>query len=174
MNIFYLDRDPEIAAQMLCDKHVVKMILESAQIMSTSHRVCGSNDYADEVGLYKLTHMNHPSCKWARADRQNYMWLYKHMVALTKEYTYRYDKHHAIERLVPIGLREAFKNSFKTYTDPPQCMPDHCKNEDTVSAYQTYYIIEKSKFATWKRRNTPEWFDDKKRTILGLHDEAHL
>jgi len=180
MNIFYLDRDPEIAAQMLCDKHVVKMILESAQMLSTAHRVLDGDEYADRVGLYKMAHKNHPSTIWVRHSYQNYKWLYTHMIALMQEYTYRYGKHHATERLIeplgnfPIGLREAFKNSFKTYTDPPQCMPDHCKNEDTVSAYQTYYIIEKSKFATWKRRTPPEWFDDKKRTILGLHDEAHL
>ncbi len=180
MNIFYLDRDPEIAAQMLCDKHVVKMILESAQMLSTAHRVLDGDEYADRVGLYKMAHKNHPSTIWVRHSYQNYKWLYTHMIALMQEYTYRYGKHHATERLIeplgnfPIGLREAFKNSFKTYTDPPQCMPDHCKNEDTVSAYQTYYIIEKSNFATWKRRNTPEWFDDKKRTILGLHDETHL
>ena len=172
MNIFYLDRDPVIAAQMMCDKHVVKMILESAQMLSTAHRICGGNTYADKVGLYKLTHMNHPSCKWVRADQHNYMWVYNHMIALMKEYTYRYGKHHTTERLIePLRQPSTWRWGLN-FIEPPQCMPEHCRGNDTVLAYQTYYILEKSNFATWKRRNTPEWFDDKKRTILGLHDDA--
>ena len=162
MNIFYLDRDPVIAAQMMCDKHVVKMILESAQMLSTAHRICGDNTYADKVGLYKLTHMNHPSCKWVRADQHNYMWVYNHMIALMKEYTYRYGKHHATERLLePLSNVPAI---YRTgFTDPPQCIPDYCKNDDTVSAYQNYYILEKSDFATWKRRDKPEWFHEREK-----------
>ena len=54
MNIFYLDRDPKIAAQMMCDKHVVKMILESAQILSTAHRVLDGDDYADKLSLIHI------------------------------------------------------------------------------------------------------------------------
>jgi len=164
VNIFYLDRDPEIAAQMMCDKHVVKMILESAQMLSTTHRVLDGDDVANSKGLYKMAHRNHPSTKWVRHSYQNYKWLYTHMIALMQEYTYRYGKHHATERLIePLGnFPKAYKNSFKTYTDPPQCMPDYCKNEDAVSAYQTYYILKKSDFATWKRRDKPEWFNDQK------------
>ena len=164
MNIFYLDRDPEIAAQMMCDKHVVKMILESAQMLSTTHRVLDGDDVANSKGLYKMAHRNHPSTKWVRHSYQNYKWLYTHMIALMQEYTYRYGKHHATERLIePLGnFPKAFKNSFKTYTDPPQCMPDYCKNDDAVSAYQNYYILKKSDFATWKRRDKPEWFNDQK------------
>ena len=164
MNIFYLDKDPDIAAQMMCDKHVVKMILESAQMLSTAHRILDGDEHADNVGMYKMAHKNHPSTKWVRHSYQNYKWLYTHMIALMQEYTYRYGKHHATERLIePLGnFPKAYKNSFKTYTDPPQCMPDYCKNEDAVSAYQTYYILKKSDFATWKRRDKPEWFNDQK------------
>ena len=99
MNIFYLDRDPQIAAQMMCDKHVVKMILESAQMLSTAHRVLDGDEYADKNGLYKKAHVNHPSSEWVRCSYQQYKWLYDHMVALMEEYTYRYGKHHATERL---------------------------------------------------------------------------
>ena len=98
MNIFYLDRDPRIAAQMMCDKHVVKMILESAQMLSTAKNI---------------THDN--------------------------------------------------------FSDPPQCMPNYCTNDDTVLSYQNYYIVEKSDFATWKRRAIPEWFNAE-RGLLGLHE----
>ena len=171
MNIFYLDRDPEIAAQMMCDKHVVKMILESAQMLSTAHRVLDGDAYADLIGMYKTAHKNHPSTIWVRSSVMNYMWLYDHMIALMKEYTHRYDKHHATERLIvalkkpPIMLLETLQKEF---TPPPQCMPDYCKGDDTVSAYQTYYILEKLDFATWKRRAKPEWVDAE-RGLSRLH-----
>jgi hypothetical protein len=164
MNVFYLDRDPEIAAQMMCDKHVVKMILESAQMLSTAHRVLDGDERANSAGMYKMTHKNHPSAIWVRTKSPNYEWLQKHMEALMTEYTYRYGKHHATERLIHC-LWEFPKNISHgdgEVSDPPQCMPDYCKSDDTVSAYKTYYIVEKSDFATWKRRAKPEWFDDKK------------
>ena len=83
------------------------------------------------------------------------------MDALMKEYTYRYDKHHATERLTH-SLWEFPKNiTHGDFTYPPQCMPDNCKDADTITAYHSYYIVEKSDFATWKNRETPEWFNDK-------------
>ena len=165
MNIFYLDRDPEIAAQMMCDKHVVKMILESAQMLSTAHRVLDGDERADKAGMYKMTHKNHPSTIWARSSIENYVWLYEHMDALMGEYTYRYGKKHATERLhgplyrTPMHIHEMPMG----FTDPPQCMPDYCKNEDVVTAYHKYYIMEKSDFATWKRRDKPEWFYEREK-----------
>ena len=175
MNIFYLDRDPVIAAQMMCDKHVVKMILESAQMLCTAHRVLDGDKYAEKMGLYKLAHKNHPSTIWVRSSYQNYKWLYDHMIALMNEYTYRYGKKHATERLNdPLSKPPmAFKNTFKTFTDPPQCMPAYCKGDDTVKAYQTYYILEKSGFAKWTNRVPPKFFmgmNDDEGTSLGLHE----
>ena len=160
MNIFYLDKDPIIAAQMSCDKHVVKMILESAQMLSTTHRVLDGDEYADKVGLYKLAHKNHPSTIWVRSSSKHYKWLYDHMIALMEEYTYRYGKHHATERLIEPLRIEPWLIPNNGFVDPPQCMPEYCKNEDAVSAYHKYYIMEKSNFATWKRRDKPEWFYD--------------
>ena len=177
MNIFYLDKNPSIAAEMACDKHVVKMILESAQLLSTAHRVIDGDEYADKVGLYKMAHKNHPSTIWTRTSTENYMWLNRYFGALCREYTYRYGKHHASERLlgplahVPKGL------TYSGFTDPPQCMPDYCKGEDTVLAYQNYYILEKSRFAKWKKRPVPEWFSggtfNGKRAVLGLHGKTN-
>ena len=163
MNIFYLNRKPDIAAQMMCDKHVVKMILESAQMLSTAHRVLDGDEYADRVGLYKMTHKNHPSSKWARSTDENYDWLWAHMDALMKEYTYRYGKHHATERMIHDLWKPPYNLPVGDFTDPPQCMPDYCKNEDVVTAYHKYYIMEKSDFATWKRRDKPEWFYEREK-----------
>jgi len=163
MNIFFVDRDPIIAAQMMCDKHVVKMILESAQMLSTAHRVLDGDEHANNAGMYKMAHKNHPSTIWVRANSENYDWLQQHMEALMTEYTYRYGKHHATERLI-YSLWEHPKNITNgDFTDPPMCMPDHCKDEDTVSAYHKYYIMEKSNFATWKRRDKPEWFNEERK-----------
>ena len=173
MNIFYLDRDPEIAAQMMCDKHVVKMILESAQMLSTAHRVLDGDEYANEMGLYKLAHKNHPSTIWVRSSELNYRWLWEHYVALMDEYTYRYDKTHATSRLrdaldkTPDNM-PAIQLTDTPWSAPPMCMPDYCKGDDTVLSYQTYYIVEKSGFAKWKRRDIPEWFNAE-RELLGLH-----
>ena len=168
MNIFYLDRDPKTAAQMHCDRHVIKMILESAQMLSTAHRVLDTDLYADKVGLYKMAHKNHPSTIWVRSSDEHYKWLYKLMLSLMEEYTYRYGKHHATERLIePLRVVPFFIQKMG-FTDPPQCMPDYCKGDDTVLSYQTYYIVEKSGFATWKSRAVPEWFNGE-RELLGLH-----
>tara|TARA_R110000751_G_scaffold197030_1_gene302200 strand:+ start:1469 stop:2104 length:636 start_codon:yes stop_codon:yes gene_type:complete len=162
MNIFRLHDDPYIAAQMHCDKHVVKMILETAQMLSTAYRVLGSEKLADEEGLYKIAHKNHPSCVWIRNDVWNYYWSVSLLSALCAEYTYRYGKHHVSERLlhyfqkhVPNGIE------MKAQNMPfPQCMPDEYKVEgDPVSAYRKYYKGEKAYFAKWNRgREAPEWW----------------
>ena len=73
MNIFYLDHDPRIAAKYHCDKHVVKMILESAQMLATAHRVVDKND--DDI-LYREAYKNHPSTKWVRSNLYHYTWLW--------------------------------------------------------------------------------------------------
>ena len=177
MNIFYLDRDPVIAAQMHCDKHCVKMILESAQMLSTAHRVLDGDEYANKMGLYKLAHKNHPSTIWVRTSSENYRWLFNHYDALMQEYTYRYDKTHATSRLrdaldkTPDNM-PAIQLTDTPWAAPPQCMPDYCKGDDAVLAYQTYYIVEKSGFAKWKRRDIPEWFNAE-RELLGLHGPAN-
>ena len=163
MNIFYLNRKPDIAAQMMCDKHVVKMILESAQMLSTAHRVLDGDEYADRVGLYKMTHKNHPSSITARSAHENYDWLWALMDALMKEYTYRYGKHHATERMIHDLWKPPYNLPVGDFTDPPQCMPDYCKSGDVVTAYHKYYIMEKSDFATWKRRDKPEWFYEREK-----------
>jgi hypothetical protein len=89
MNIFYLDRDPIEAARLQCDRHVVKMILETAQLLSTAHNELDGGQIA-----YKSTHKNHPSAVWARASAENYYWLQRHLGALGHEYFRRYGRVH--------------------------------------------------------------------------------
>ena len=144
MNIFYLHKDPQKAAEYQYDKHVVKMILESAQMLCTAHH---HYDNGDNVP-YKKAHYNHPSTVWARANKPQYYWLYNHMIALGEEYTKRYGKVHlTITKckeallLYPHGMPDGF------FTSPPQCMPDEYKTDDSVDAYWNYYIGEKHSVA---------------------------
>ena len=110
MNIFVTDPDPVISAQTLCDKHVVKMVLESAQMLSTAWRDF-STKYSDDNELYKTAHLNHPCSIWVRQARENYKWLYRHFVALCDEYTHRYGKSHASARLKGPLMWRPFKPS---------------------------------------------------------------
>ena len=117
MNIFYLHRDPYKAAEYQYNKHVVKMILESAQMLCTAHHHYAEQSEAD-VGYipYKKAHYNHPSTKWVRESDEHYMWLFDHMVALGEEYTKRYGKTH-------LTINKCF---LPLYT--PKVCPINCGN----------------------------------------------
>ena len=141
MNIFYLDHDVDISAQYHTDKHVVKMILEYAQLLCTAHRLL---DNDEGTVLYKATHKNHPSAIWVRSSAEAYMWAYEHMLALGAEYTKRYGKEHltiAKCREVLYTLPNGISND--AFAQPPQCMPDEYKAECSVDAYWNYYENEK-------------------------------
>lgn len=155
MNIFFLDRDPAICAGMHCDKHVVKMILESAQLLSTALRLAGS----DDESLYKATHKNHPSAVWVRQSRQHYDYVLDLFRELCAEYTRRYGKIHASDQLTLLLAAGRSLIPSNGWVDPPQCMPDDCKQDDVVEAYRKYYKEHKRHFATW-RTIEPDWWVD--------------
>lgn len=142
MNIFYLSTDPKKAAEYMYNKHVVKMILESAQLLCTAHII---SDGEKANVPYKVTHKNHPSAVWARESISNYQWLYNHMVALGEEYTRRYGKQHLTILKCSEVLSKAPTNVTKTeFTPMPQCMPDQYKViGNSVEAYWNYYEAEK-------------------------------
>ena len=141
MNIFYLHPDPAKAAQIQYNKHVVKMILESAQMLCTAHH---HYDNGHNVP-YKKAHYNHPSTIWCRQNASQYMWLYDHMIALGKEYTKRYKKTHLTITKCAEVLKQLPPTIPETiFTEPPQCMPEDYKVEgDSLSAYWSYYEQEK-------------------------------
>jgi hypothetical protein len=175
MNIFYLDNDPKICAEMHVDKHCVKMILEYAQLLSTAHRVLDGilTDGFSASGrkrktyvladdresiLYSATHVNHPSATWVRQSDANYAWLFRMFGALMDEYTYRYGKTHACERLAD-ALSNRPKNIPKgNFTEPTPAMPDNYKVAgDSISSYKNYYLGDKTRMFSWKNRETPSW-----------------
>lgn len=169
MNIFYLHTDPILAARSHCDKHVVKMILEYAQMLSTAHRVLQS-DFAYK--LYKPTHENHPSCRWVRHCRENYLWTYRCFRELCNIYTAATGKTHKTEQLrtwlsfpprvlnfATYQPRAMFSDYNPVVTAVPQCMPDCYKvKQDATLAYQRYYIHEKSYMAKFTYNKEPVWF----------------
>jgi hypothetical protein len=149
VNIFYLDKCPYKAAEVQYNKHVVKMILESAQMLCTAHHVLGSS-----VNIpYKAAHINHPSTMWVRENSSHYDWLYKHMIALGLQYTHRYGKTHMSITKCLEELRTHPDNiPNENFKQPPQCMPDEYKDKCSIQAYWNYYIGEKHSVANKKNR----------------------
>ena len=152
MNIFATSFSPRQAAYDLPDKLVVKMILETAQLLCTAHRVLDGTDTLEGQELYKETHKNHPCAVWVRESRDNYFWAYDHFVALCNAYTYRYGKVHATDAKFREVLWTAPKQaSYSGLTPPPACMPDEFKVEDQGSwptaSYRKYLALGKSYMA---------------------------
>lgn len=186
MNIFYIHTDPVIAAQAMTDKHVVKMILESAQLLSTAHRYLDGQEYIQlsksgarlrkwnhpdphlDATLYKSTHLNHPSGIWVRQSKQNYMWLFRHFLALSEEYYQRYGKRHASELLLAGILKNPPKNIPNTRQTPMLvAITDtqwHVPN-NPLQSYRNYYVGEKLKTP----KDTERYY-----RVLGLKEEADV
>lgn len=143
MNIFYIHPDPVISAKMQTNKHVVKMILESAQMLSTAHIVLDGADAP--AGLYKPTHVNHPCNVWARYSKQNYEWLYKHFIALCNEYTSRYGKIHSTETKLSSILKDFPKNILNIGLTPHAlCVPEEYRDYSNIlESYRTTYLNTK-------------------------------
>ena len=180
MNIFALDSNPVKAAQLQCDKHVVKMIVESAQMLSTSHRILDGNlisklsksekrlskywelpDSREEI-LYKAVHVHHPCTLWTMQSNNNYIWHWIHFAALCDEYTYRYGKIHATDIL----LREKLKNlpinipiGYLTKHELAMKSNPECITNNTIESYRNYYRTKSDKFKMiWTNREIPDWF----------------
>lgn len=152
MNIFYLDSDINKCARFHCDKHVIKMILESAQILST---VLWMNHIK---APYKATHLNHPCVLWANESLSNWLWLKKLAEALNNEYKYRFNKelnHKSYDVILNLEIPPIIDRGL---TERPQVLPDEFKQEDPVKAYRLYYKMRKQSFAHWTKRKTPNWF----------------
>ena len=167
MNIFFLDRDPAKAARYHCDKHVVKLILESAQLLSTAHRVLdGDNNHqlnndSMNITLYKATHINHPSAKWVRSGIMEYRWTFDLFFFLLVEYNLRWNKKHKCNSMIN-SLMDAPQNiptNDFNLTDPPLVMPEDCMAACPVYSYRKYYMTHKKDIAQWKYSPRPDWFE---------------
>ncbi|MFP4460529.1 MAG: pyrimidine dimer DNA glycosylase/endonuclease V [Candidatus Zixiibacteriota bacterium] len=160
MNIFVLDYDIARCARYHCDQHIVKMILESAQILCT---VLNKKGYQTP---YKPTHQNHPCVIWAGKSYTNFRWLCKLAFALDDEYRFRFEHKESHKSIEVIRKIENLEFEDRGLTEFVQAMPDRFKViGDAVSAYRNFYIGEKSRFASWKRkRPIPKWY------LLGIKE----
>ena len=152
MNIFMLDKDLEINAQYMVDKHVVKMPLESAQILCSALHLSGQD------APYKLTHKNHPCCVWCRTSIDNWLYLKCLALEICKEYTYRYGKIHKAELIIR-SLETPNLTSIGR-TELPSCMDkNYVVSDDVVENYRNYYKNGKKNIHSWKRREVPDWIE---------------
>lgn len=172
MNIFYLDHDTKKCAQYHVDKHCVKMILEYAQLLSTTHRILDGNETKEKTNsgrkvsrwnlpddrhsvLYSATHVNHPSAVWVRASIENYKWLYNMFCDLIQEYQYRYNKVHKCSSLLPYLQSAPTNIANNPFSQPTPAMPDEYKTEDSIQSYHNYYNGAKQRMFFWKNREIP-------------------
>ena len=174
MNIFILDDNPRACAEYHLDKHVVKMPLETAQLICTAHWITHFfghipqaidsyetkklREYSSEYDIfpYKPVMPNHPCSIWVRSSMQNYMYLTALGIALGREYTHRYNrKHKSAELLYDLP---SIKLPDDGLTDFAQAMPDEYRDSDAITAYRSYYRGDKAYIAKWTKRDTPWWF----------------
>ena len=156
MNIFVLDNDIQKCAEYHCDKHVVKMILESVQILCTALNKKGF------VTLYKSTHIKHPCVLWVEQSYDNFIWLKKLALALNSEYRYRFGKNIDHKSISVLSEICHYKYESIGLTAFAQAMPDEYKvRGNTVKAYRQFYIGEKMDFARWTKRPVPAWLPKK-------------
>lgn len=163
MNIFFLHMDPNTCAQMHCDKHVIKMILETCQMLCSVWHII-DNEHIIYTPEYKLAHKNHPCSVWARESQKNYLWLCELGLELCKEYTYRYGKIHKSQEYIEDLNKNIPPIPDIDFTKFPQAMPDMYKEQDVISAYRHYYFFEKERMHSWKGkikgREIPNWIQD--------------
>lgn len=174
MNIFQLSDSPILSAQLLHDKHVVKMTLETAQLLSQAVRMrpdwikLFGGPVAVNEQLYRSTHVHHPSAKWARENGNNFDWLVQHGIALADEYNLRFGRRHRSKDVI-LACQDFCRHSLDLCGEPrrtkiPQCMPEKYKTNDPVLAYRMYYLGEKVKpDSKWteRRASLPEWLFEK-------------
>jgi hypothetical protein len=152
MNIFILDLDIQKCAEYHCDQHVIKMPLESVQILCTALNKKGFET------PYRPTHVKHPCVLWVEESYDNFLWLVELASALNSEYKYRFDKNKNHQSISVIPKIEKFKYQRIGLTPFAQAMPDKYKiRGDPVAAYRQFYLAEKMHFAKWTKREVPHW-----------------
>jgi hypothetical protein len=186
MNIFYIHEDPRDAARDLCDKHM-KMLLESAQMLSTAVRILLPKENHERI--YRATHVNHPSNIWVRESRQNLTWTLRHADEISKEYTKRYGKTHksmsVVKNCFDLLKSNVDKLTIPVYgTAPALAMPEIYKNPGEkereillaenmpieVVCYRYFYCVDKRSFTEW-HGNVPKWY---KNGVKYIDDRGRL
>lgn len=164
MNLFILDRQPNIAAQFYNDFHVRKIILEAVEMMGLAY---DDGDFKPVPWISSENRFfNHPMSLWVRRSRQNFDWTLQHAQALCEEFTYRNSLHkiHAFQKHIDwIALNLPLDNLSEVgQTDWPRCFGDWKEkvgiSDDAVFDYRRYYRMAKNHLAIWTKRPIPEWY----------------
>ena len=158
MNIFHLDKNPQLCAKYHCDKHVVKMILETGQMLCTAYQ----RHYGLKDDLYKPAYPHHPMTIWVGDSGANFSFTMKLFNSLLTEYTKRYNKVHKTSKIILLlnGKYKKWQDMKGDFINPPLCMPDEYKLDDYVQSYKNYYIGEKMYFAKYNYSETPHWLKE--------------
>ena len=170
MNIFFLHTNPRRCARWHCDKHVVKMLLETCQLLYTCHWMCGTTDFSDApltaAGAhgYRKSHMNHPCAKWLRTSLTSYRWTAALGLELLREYEFRYEgrEHACGPHIKWLATHYPSDLEDKGWIEPFLAMPDEYKSADAVSSYRRYYSIAKRDkgILIYTRRHVPHWLEN--------------
>lgn len=155
MNIFILDINPIKAAEYHCDKHIVKMVLETAQLLCSAHHAAGPFLKPQDIP-YKQTHVNHPCTKWVQESTSNYLWTYKLGLALCAQYTHRYGKVHKSQAVIEWASKVPLHIPVGDRTPFALAMPDEYKSDDAVESYRAYYH-SKNNIINYKFTCKPDW-----------------
>ncbi len=155
MNIFILDNEIEKCAQYHCDQHVVKMILESVQMLCTALNKKGFTT------PYKSTHIKHPCVLWVEESFENFTWLQNLAIALNTEYRFRFERDSDHKSIFVLNEISNYNYDNRGLTEFAQAMPDKYKIPgNAVKAYRQFYLGEKMKFAKWTKRHSPKWIHE--------------
>ena len=168
MNIFFLHKNQIKCARWHCDKHVVKMILETTQLLYTAHWVLGTTDFSTapfqknkpQRGYQSIKNKNHPSAIWTRESLDHYMWLCMFGAYLCQEYQHRFGatkEHSCQEHLYWLTAHAPAALKENGWRQPPQAMPDEFKRGDSIAAYRAYYLGAKAHMLTYSKRHRPHW-----------------
>jgi len=139
------------------------MILEYTQMMSTAIWEFNyelAKSFYEKNKIYKPTHKNHPSNKWVRESSAHFIWLKQLVIYLDEERKYRFNLKNSHKSALIVYHLPIFIDPENYYfRDPPQCMPDYLKCDNSIKAYRNYYKSnEKNYMAKWTNRNIPEWW----------------
>jgi len=144
MNIFYTSECPIESANYLCTRRTVKMILESAQMLSAAIYKHWTDDTPTPLFLYKPTHTKHPSTMWAAENREQWLWLFYHAQALCQRYTEIYSRRHKSQAVLNRLIDYLYLLPKGEFRDPPNCTENKAKGisfkhiSDVKSAYRLY------------------------------------
>ena len=174
MNIFVTDPSPTLSARCLPDKHIVKMPLETCQMLSIVcskkwghdygelHRINGE-PYKTEKGAFR----NHPCTIWANACLENTWWLLAHGLALCNEYEHRYGKSHSCKNTL-MEATTIIPLATDLWHDVPSSFtfagPDEFKYDTSIDIFTAYkrYVASKPWVATNYLRDPsrkPDWIN---------------